>query len=177
MSDEKLVEQIKLGDTNAAEELIKRYYASILRYCNWHCSDPEKAEDMTQETFLRLFKSLQQNENKKQRFSPKNFKAYLFTIANHLCIDESRKRKIYLLGDEENIVNERNEILQIEDKDEINRLLSVLSLEQREAVILRFGEQLSYAQIAKVMGCNMRTAQSRIRNALQIMRKEQGYER
>lgn len=55
MSDEKLVEQIRLGDENAAEELIKRYYTSILRYCSWHCSGPEKAEDLTQETFLKLF--------------------------------------------------------------------------------------------------------------------------
>ena len=55
--------------------------------------------------------------------------------------------------------------------------LYFLSSEQREAVILRFGEQLSFGEIAKVMGCNMRTAQSRVRNALKIMRKEQKNER
>ncbi|MBD5494616.1 MAG: RNA polymerase sigma factor, partial [Lachnospiraceae bacterium] len=38
MSDEELVEQIKLGNENAAEELIRRYYSSIFRYCRWHCS-------------------------------------------------------------------------------------------------------------------------------------------
>lgn len=177
MSDEKLVEQIRLGDENAAEELIKRYYTSILRYCSWHCSGPEKAEDLTQETFLKLFKSLQQNDNKKQGFFPKNFKAYLYTIANHLCIDESRKRKLYPLEDEEGIVNEKNEIARIEDKEEIERLLSILPQEQREAVILRFGEQLSYARIAGVMGGNLRTAQSRVRNALRTMRKEWEHER
>ena len=42
---------------------------------------------------------------------------------------------------------------------------------------VRFGEQLSFGEIAKVMGCNMRTAQSRVRNALKIMRKEQENER
>ena len=45
LSDDKLVEQILLGNENAAEELIKRYYTSILRYCRWHCSNLEKAED------------------------------------------------------------------------------------------------------------------------------------
>ena len=65
----------------------------------------------------------------------------------------------------------------IEDKSEIGYLLNVLSPEQREAVILRFGEELSFWEIAKVMGCNMRTAQSRVRNALKIMRKEQENER
>ncbi|WP_418374097.1 RNA polymerase sigma factor, partial [Agathobacter sp.] len=52
------MEQILLGNENAAEELIKRYYTSILRYCRWHCSNLEKAEDLTQETFLKLFKNL-----------------------------------------------------------------------------------------------------------------------
>ena len=60
---------------------------------------------------------------------------------------------------------------------EINYLINALSPEQREAVILRFGEQLEFKEIAKIVGCNLRTAQSRVRNALKIMRKEQENER
>lgn len=171
LSDDELVEQILLGNENVAEELIKRYYTSILRYCRWHCSNLEKAEDLTQETFLKLFKNLSGYKWKKK------FKAYLYTIANHLCIDESRKVEFYPLEDEENIVHEYNDIVRLEDRAEISYFLNFLSSEQREAVILRFGEQLSFGEIAKVMGCNMRTAQSRVRNALKIMRKEQENER
>lgn len=171
LSDDELVEQILLGNENAAEELIKRYYTSILRYCRWHCSNLEKAEDLTQETFLQLFKNLSGYKGKKK------FKAYLYTIANHLCIDESRKVEFSPLEDEENIVHEYNDIVRLEDRAEISYFLNFLSSEQREAVILRFGEQLSFGEIAKVMGCNMRTAQSRVRNALKIMRKEQENER
>lgn len=177
MSDEELVEQIKLGNDNAAEELIKRYYVSILRYCKWHCASLEKAEDLTQESFLKLFINISQYDIGKQGFPQRNFKAYLYTIAKHLCIDENRKMKVYLLEDEESIVSECNEILQIENREDINRLMSTLSSEQREAIILRFGEQLSFKEIADIMGCNMRTAQSRVRKALKIMRKEQGYEK
>ena len=64
LSDDELVEQIQDGDENAAEELIKRYYTSILRYCKWHCSNLERAEDLTQETFLKLFTQLSQLENR-----------------------------------------------------------------------------------------------------------------
>jgi len=174
-SDDDLVEQIRLGDEKAAEELINRYYASILRYCKRHCFNLEKAEDLTQETFLRLFKNLSGYKGKKQGAS--NFKAYLYTIANHLCIDESRRMKVYSLDNEEEIRYECDEMRRIEDNSEINYLLDALSTEQREAVILRFGEQLAFREIAKVMGCNMRTAQSRVRNALKIMRKEQENER
>ena len=57
LSDDKLIDQIKYGNERAAEELITRYYASILRYCRWHCSSVEKAEDLTQEIFYKLFKN------------------------------------------------------------------------------------------------------------------------
>ena len=177
MSDDELVEQIQLGNEDAAEELIKRYYASVLRYCRWHCSGFGEAEDLTQETFLKLFKGLPRYRGKGK------FKTYLYTIANHLCIDESRKVRLYSLEDETNLVQgdfaqgslvqESDGIHRVENQDEIRYLLKTLSPEQREAVILRFSEQLSYAEIAKVMGCNIRTAQSRVMWALKNMRKGQ----
>ena len=202
VSDDELIEQIQLGNENAAEELIKRYYASILRYCRWHCSDSGEAEDLTQETFFKLFKNISQYKGKGK------FKTYLYTIANHLCIDENRKVRLYPLEDVEKpvrgsfigespargnlvsgsfaqgsfmqgssrqrgLMQESDGIQRVEDQDEINYLLKTLSPEQREAVILRYGEQLSFAEIAKVTGCNIRTAQSRVRWALKNMRKGQ----
>lgn len=166
MNDDDLVEQIRLGDETAAEKLIERYYISILRYCKRHCFSLEKAEDLTQETFLRLFQNLSGYKEKRR------FQAYLYTIAHHLCIDESRRMKTYPLENEEKLRDECDAMRQIEDKSEIAYLLNTLSPEQREAVILRFGEELSFREIAKVTGCNMRTAQSRVRNALKIMRRE-----
>ena len=100
LSDDKLIEQIKVGDEQAAEELITRYYASILRYCRWHCSSVEKAEDLTQETFYKLFKNISGYKGKRK------FKAYLYTIANRLCIDESRKIPFSSLEDEEILIDE-----------------------------------------------------------------------
>ena len=182
MSDDELIEQIQLGNEEAAEELIKRYYASILRYCRWHCSRFEEAEDLTQETFLKLFKSIPKYKGKGK------FKTYLYTIANHLCIDESRKVRLYPLDDEESPISgsfmqgdprqkgfmqESDGIHRVEDQDEIKYLLKDLPPEQREAVILRYSEQLSFAEIARVTGCNIRTAQSRVRWALKNMRKGQ----
>lgn len=171
MSDDELINRIKGGDESAAEELIDRYYDAILRYCGWHCSVSEKAEDLAQETFLKLFRSL-------PRYKGRNkFKAYLYTIANRLCIDESRKMPLYSLEDAAEIAGGKNEIAQAEHREDIRRLLSVLSAQQREAVLLRFGQELSFSEIAKVMGCSMRTAQSRVRNALRLMKRECGNEK
>ena len=72
---------------------------------------------------------------------------------------------------------EHREMRRIEDGSEVSFLLNALPPEQKKAVILRFGEQLEFREIANIMGCNMRTAQSRVRNALKIMRKEWENER
>ena len=170
MRDDELVEKIKCGDEAAAKELIDRYYGAILRYCGWHCSAPERAEDLTQETFLKLFRSLPKYHGRNK------FKSYLYTIANRLCIDESRKLSFYSLETVGDIADGRSGIAQVEHREDIRRLLGVLSAEQREAVILRFGQNLGFAEIAKVMGCSMRTAQSRVRNGLRLMRRELGDE-
>lgn len=169
MTDDELIERIRDGDEAGAEELITRYYPAILRYCRWHCADDARAEDLTQETFLRVFKNLPEYRKKDK------FKSWLYTIANHLCIDESRKTTWHVLDD--NLLDEHSVFSGVENREEVERLLQKLSPEQREAVILRFGEQLSFKEIAKVTNCSMRTAQSRVRCALEIMRRSGSDER
>lgn len=164
--DDELIAQARNGDADAAELLIKRYYTSILRYCRWHCPDMETAEDLTQETFIRLFRHLEDYK------AGGSFKAWLYTIANRLCIDESRKISFSPLEDQDFPAADDSRLHRIEDRDQILRLLKFLSPEQRESILLRFEEDLSFMEIARVMGCNLRTAQSRVRNGLKIMRKE-----
>lgn len=165
-TDDELAIQAGSGDEDAAELLIKRYYSSILRYCRWHCPDMETAEDLTQETFIRLFRHL---DSYKSRGS---FKAWLYTIANRLCIDESRKTHFSPLEDQDFPAADDRRLHRVEDKEQILFLLKFLSPEQKEAILLRFEEELSFSEIAKVTGCSLRTAQSRVRNGLKIMRKE-----
>ena len=153
------------------EKIYEEYFETVNKYLFCLTHNNEISEELTQETFYKLFKNISEYKGKKR------FKAYLYTIATRLCIDESRKRPLYFWEDEEWIVGECTEILSLEDKSEINYLLNRLSAEQREAIILRFGEDLSYKEIAKVLGCNLRTAQSRVRNALKIMREEHEDER
>ena len=159
MRDEDLIKRIRQGDEIAAEELIHRYYPSIFRYCRWRCDSRETAEDLTQETFLRLFKALPDYREKGK------FKAYIFLIAHRLCINEGKKTPLYPLENEEQLANPHDDIHQMEDRDEIRRLLEELPPEQREAIILRFGERLSFQNIAKATGCTMRTAQGRVKCA------------
>ena len=80
---------------------------------------------------MKLFKNLSGYKGKKK------FKAYLYTIANHLCIDESRKVEFYPLEDEENIVHEYNDIVRLEDRAEISYFLNFYHQNK--------GKQLFYA--------------------------------
>lgn len=112
-TDDELAIRAGSGDEDAAELLIKRYYSSILRYCRWHCPDMETAEDLTQETFIRLFRHL---DSYKSRGS---FKAWLYTIANRLCIDESRKTLFSLLADQDFPAADDGRLHRVEDKEQI----------------------------------------------------------
>lgn len=166
MSDDELVERIRQGDADAAETLVRRYYTPILRYCRNRCGSQERAEDLAQETFLRMLSSLPGYTGRRR------FRAFLYTIANHICVDESRKVRPYPLEDDLALPDQEHDgIRQAEDRAQIDGLLGELSPEQRTAVVLRYGEQLSFRQIAQVTGSNLRTAQSRVRSALRIMRE------
>lgn len=169
MSDDELINRIRQGDEAAAEELIRRWYPPILRYCRWRCGSADAA-DLTQETFLRLFRSLAGYRE------GGGFKGYLFSIASRLCIDENQKAPLYPLEDGEGLADARDPFGQVEDRDELRDLLVELPPEQREAVLLRFGQRLSYRDIAVATGCNIRTAQSRVRYALSAMRKWKQHE-
>ncbi len=164
MSDDELVQRIRLGDEDAAETLVRRYYAAILRYCAHRCGSGQRAEDLTQETFLRLFRSLPEYAGRGR------LRAFLYTIAERLCIDESRRPRPYPL-EEQQFPAECEGIRRAEDRAEIDALLDALPREQRTAVLLRYGEQLSFREIGDVMGCSLRTAQSRVRWALKKMRQ------
>lgn len=164
MNDEKLIRQIQRGHTEYADELIERYYSSILRYCSWHCYNTDRAEDLTQETFLRVFRDIGSFEHRA------SFKTYLYTIAQHLCIDENRKQTALEL--EDNISIEDNNLQKIEDREQIKYLLSLLNPAQREVIILHYGQQLSFREISQILNIPARTVQSRVRAALAILRKE-----
>lgn len=170
MGDEELVKRIGQGDEAAAEELIRRYYPSVFRYCRCHCSSRETAEDLTQETFLRLYKSLPEYREEGK------LRAYIFLIARRLCIDESRKRPLYHLEEGNLLADPADPLRRMEDENEIQSLLERLPPEQREAVVLRFGEGLRFSDIGRITGCTAWTARGRVRCALRTMRKGIGHD-
>ena len=165
ITDEELIKQIRAGDEEAADTLVKRYYTDILRYCKRNIVDQNLAEDATQETFYRVFRSLMRYQDKER------FRAWLYVIARNICIDENRKQKNTIPLELEDIGEESNDIHQIENSDEIEQLLSVLPEEQREAILLYFEDELTYKEIGKILGIPARTVQSRVKNGIKAIKK------
>jgi RNA polymerase sigma-70 factor (ECF subfamily) len=151
----------------------------IFRFCLVRVSDREQALDITQETFLRLWQSL----NKKDPIL--NNKAFLFTIARRLIIDWYRKKKSLSLdnmlwGDEsseKDLIDEKT-TENLEAKPEGRYLLdkiNELDYNHREPIYLRFVEDLSPQEIGKILGISANAASVRINRALLELRKITGY--
>ena len=168
IKDEELIRGIRAGDEFAAEELIKRYYSGILRYCRRHLSDQSLAEDTAQETFYRVFRSLMRYQDKDY------FRAWIYMIARNICIDENKKHREVVFQESEDIGKESNEIRHLEDRNEIECLLASLPAEQREAILLYYEEELTYKEIGKILGIPTRTAQSRVKTGLKKLKKQKG---
>lgn len=95
-----LLQKIKNGKSDASEQLIKKYYSSIYQYCLLHTHDRNYAEDLTQETFLHFFASL---ETYKEYGKTKN---YLYRIAGNIIKNFYIKKKEILVEQFPEIIEE-----------------------------------------------------------------------
>jgi RNA polymerase sigma-70 factor (ECF subfamily) len=171
-TDDELMELIKEGDTMAFTMLVGRYKKPIVNFAYRILRDPHIAEDIAQETFFNLFRSVK-SYHKQAKFS-----TYLFRLANNSCIDYLRKErkqdklqvvvspKDYALNSlDQNIAN--REISQI-----IQQTISSLPLNQRQAIILKEYHNLSSIEIAEIMDCPPDTVRTWIRRARQILKEK-----
>lgn len=166
LHEDELLQRIKDGDISSLDELVALYYPGILRYCLWHTQNRQAAEDATQETFLKTIRHLDAYVHRGK------FRAYIYKIAAHVCIDLSRKRVAEQLPDDLSKYDSRLE--QIETEADFVSMLRCLPSEQQEVVLLRFVHELKIREIAEVAGVPMRTVQSRLRSALQRIEKDLG---
>lgn len=85
--DTQLIRRMKNGDEAAIDEFVRKYYPQILQYCRLHSPDLCSAEDMTQETFLRFFRTLPNYQHYGKAAN------YLYVIAGNCCRDDWRRVK------------------------------------------------------------------------------------
>lgn len=164
-------------DINSTFEAIyKKESDVIFRFCLLRVSNREQALDITQESFLRLWKNLLDKDD------ILNKKAFLFTVARHLIIDWYRKKKSISLNsieegydppDEKSLVS--NLLVGAEGRYLLEKI-NELSTSYKDPLYLRFVEDLSPGEIGKILGISMNAASVRINRGLIELRKIGGYD-
>ena len=174
-----LVGRCLAGDEKAYRELIERYQAQVYSLALRMVRRSEDAEDLTQETFVRMFRAL-------SRYDPtRPFAAWLFTIASRLCIDHIRRRKVSPISlTQRERESEEEYQIEVEDPglrpDEVaihaeesrraTDLIDSLPPHYRIVVILRHVQDLSYEEIAEALHLPLGTVKARIHRARALLR-------
>ena len=159
--DTQLIRRMKNGDDYAIEEFVRKYYPQILQYCRIHTRDQQSAEDMTQETFLRFFRTLPQYRHYGKAAN------YLYVIAGNLCRDSFRKTRPLAL--EEVPEQSLEQTPELDRRLDVRRALEVLPPELREAAVLYYYQELPQSSIAKILGTGLPLVKYRLRRAKELL--------
>ncbi|MDD9150003.1 MULTISPECIES: RNA polymerase sigma factor SigW [unclassified Sporolactobacillus] len=178
--EKRLIRRVKKGDHQAFAELVDRYKNSVFAICLRMVGNRQEAEDLSQETFIRAYKHIDQFDNNR------SFSTWIFRIATNLSIDSLRRKKPSvsldaeipgadgivlkeLLSGGEILPDER--IIRAEMEKIIQHEISLLPEKYRSAVILKYIEDLSLKEISEIMGIPVGTVKTRIHRGREMLRK------
>lgn len=165
--------RVKRGDREAFTELVDRHKNGLLGFLTAMTRDRDRAEELAQDTFVRLYESARRYEERGQ------FVPYLFRIATNLVRSEERKRRrrealfrLFALngnghhgrGSSPTTVAETPQAacLREELRARLNEALASLPIRYRSPLVLREMEGWSYSEIARALACEEGTVKSRI---------------
>lgn len=156
-----LLRRMHQGDEGAIEEFVRKYYPLMLRYCRLHLWDAGEAEDVTQETFARFFRTLPQYQHYGKAAN------YLYVIAGNLCRDSFKKARPLALDDVPELAQEETPAL--DRKLDVRRALDSLPPELREAAVLYYYQELPQSSIAKILGIGLPLVKYRLKRAKELL--------
>lgn len=159
----------------------KKYFPKLIYYTNQMCKDPQKAEDISTESFLIAFEKIEKYDKEKSQFS-----TWLFTIARNLMLQDIKTSKKTMSLDIE--IDEEGttmkDFLQEEESEEylydlsskkaeiMKRHISNLKEPYRSVIEMREIQKMAYKDIADKLGKNLSTIKSQIRNGRTILISE-----
>ena len=168
------------GNNKAFDELLTRTQSSLFAYIMFVVRNEDVANDIFQETFVKVITKLQQG----CYTDSGKFTFWLTRIAHNAIMDWYRTQKserIIDLGDDNDLSNlkgdlimdsyRENEIVNDQVKADVKKMMEMLPAPQREVVFMRFYQQLSFKEIAELTGVSINTSLGRMRYALINLRK------
>lgn len=179
--DARLVKLARKGDQGAFAELVDLYKDKLFHLGYRMLSNRHEAEDVVQETFLRVHKNWSRYDDK-QKFS-----TWIYRIATNLCIDRLRKRKpsYYLdaeMNDQEGMdgytlipgddKTPETEYLLSETQRTIHQAIAGLPAKYKSVIILRYLQEMSLQEISEVLDMPVTTVKTRVRRGREFLRKK-----
>jgi len=172
-SSDRLIEHIlilrcQIGDTDALAELIEQYQRPLRYFISRLLGDSKSAEDIFQDTWLIVLRRISTLKK------PDAFGPWLYRIARNKVYQQLRKKKRLAELDRSLAVPNGAEepTFSPDDAAGIHKCLACLKPRQREVLMLRFLEQMSYQQISQVLNCTLGTVKSRIYYAKIALKEE-----
>jgi RNA polymerase sigma-70 factor (ECF subfamily) len=184
MDDHALLAATREGDETAFQELVRRYRNPITNFVYRMLNDYDRAVDLAQETFVRIYMS---SERYQANYS---FSTYIYRIASNLAISDLRQRKRRrvvpmpsFFSDKENaevevefpdqrLVHPDETLIEEERRKAVERAIASLPDKYRAAVVLRDIEGRSYEEISVVLGLSDGTVKSRINRARNLLKEK-----
>jgi len=181
-TDKSLIDAHLQGDTTAFGELVRRYGDSLLGYLTRMTGSREQAEDLFQETFKRV-------HEKADTFRGSRIKSWLFAIATNVAIDGFRRGKrlqvvslnqkldcdgencqeLSAVAVADNSYEPSQKAIMTERKEQVRQALELLPARQRATLVLAYYQQLSYPEVAQVLGCSVGTVKTQMYRALKTL--------
>ena len=168
------IKQILKGDKRAYADIINKYknplYATILRMTK----NPQTAQDLLQEVFIKVYKQLPKYDQKG------SFKSWLYKVAINHCLDMLRKKSFPVeeIVDEQLINDHSPEVvfLKKEKSRELERLIAQLPELERLVLLLRYANECSYVEIGNMLGISLSDVRNKLHRAKKKLREhvEQG---
>lgn len=173
LTDSVLVQQYIAGNENALAILINRHQSKIYGFIYSKLPDRDVADDIFQDTFIKVIKTLKSNAyNEEGKFLP-----WVMRIAHNLIVDHFRKNKkmpvvrdteefsIFSVIKDDSKTIEGLMISQVIEED-LRRIIQELPADQKEVLVMRIYQDLSFNEIAEITGVSINTALGRMRYAL-----------
>lgn len=178
INDATLVSCYIQGDESALEILINRHKQKIYSFIYSKVYDKDMAEDIFQDTFIKVIRTLKKgNYNEEGKFLP-----WVMRISHNLVIDHFRKSnrmpKFDNTGEfsifsvlNDTSLNAENSIIKEQVENDVRRLVEELPPDQKEVLLMRIYEDMSFKEISDKTGVSINTALGRMRYALINLRK------
>ncbi len=176
--DALLVKNYIAGDENALSILIKKHQSKIYGFIYSKMPDRDVADDIFQDTFIKVIKTLKSNSyNEEGKFLP-----WVMRISHNLIVDHFRKNKkmpmlreteefsVFSILTDTSLNAEGRIITDVIEKD-LQKIILELPEDQKEVLMMRIYQDLSFNEIAELTGVSINTALGRMRYALMNLRK------